>query len=1301
MREQPANVACVGREGELAQLLEWHREAKDGAGAALAVLVGPAGIGKSRLLSALRSKVRLSGGVVLEGRCESGVAFAPFATVAAQALRFLDEVGQPWSARAPDGALRHGAQDAGLGCAGGCHGLWFHHKGAQGNAPLEGGAAGQPPHPGSELSRRRERFFEGMAGLLRAVSAVRTPIVMLHDLEHADHGTLDLVRYLLDTGAPLSFDVQSPFSALFVSCVRSDARGAVPGRVGPLLEHDAARRLALGALGEAGVRALLSSPEAIQRILARTGGSPEAIRRWIDAAPPSRDQHLLSMLSAAPELVRRAVSALSVLGRPASFELLERALGQALDGEARRACSLLDLLDVQWSGPTGTLAFTAEADQRALYEALDVVERKELHVQWLHALAASGAEAEERARHALKAGDIDAAAQLACEAAHGLSMRHAPHEAAELLESVLAEAPSVPDRLRRELVSLYRAVGDYRRGLVHARALRDAHPHDALVHRTVGDLYAQSGQLEASIEALREAHGLAHSDLERCEVEALLADVTFRRGEQDVGETWAVQAIALSADTEGAARSLIGARNTLGKLLLARGLNEEAAAMFEANQQAARDAGLVELESQALANLGFARLDRARPLDAVSYFEGALALAEQISDTRRRAVATEALAVCAHLGRRYSKAREHYQGALALMRRLSAPSMVAGAATNLGELYLSLGDVARASSMCELATQVAGSRLTPTLRAESMLLRGRVALARGDSVQARAVLEVARELVETHAQARVLDVALALAEVDLEEGAIEAARSRLGALADPEQASALARVALMAATLERAAGRGDGLVAVERAVRAVERCGDDELRVPAYTLQARTLADLGRARAAREALDRAFAAERRLSSGVPEDLLGAWGERRVRVELERVTRLVGDAADSGSRHSELPDHVAGAQPARWAAPRVKKSAVAEDQLQRWRERYPRLVGRSAKLCDAFKLIDRAARSGLQVLIRGESGTGKELVAEALHLGSDRADKPFVRMNCAAIVETLLLSELFGHERGAFTGAQARRKGRFEVAHGGTLFLDEIGDISPRTQAALLRVLQEGEFERVGGTQTVKVDVRIIAATHRDLEGMVRAGTFREDLYYRLRGVTIEMPALRERRDDLALLAEHLLGRIAEERKSEALAVSPHALAALEAHDWPGNVRELDNVLRSASLFAEEGVIDLDSLRPLLPAGVIVTGRGPYSASAVDDDALPVENEPDLGADEGSGRISSLDIDPVDPVYDRIRGGQTSLFEMKKQLERECIERALRETEGNITRAATLLGMKRPRLSQLVKEYHLGALEKSS
>jgi transcriptional regulator with GAF, ATPase, and Fis domain len=335
------------------------------------------------------------------------------------------------------------------------------------------------------------------------------------------------------------------------------------------------------------------------------------------------------------------------------------------------------------------------------------------------------------------------------------------------------------------------------------------------------------------------------------------------------------------------------------------------------------------------------------------------------------------------------------------------------------------------------------------------------------------------------------------------------------------------------------------------------------------------------------------------------------------------------------------------------------------------------VGSSPGIQQVLSVIDKVAAHDTIVLVRGESGTGKELVAEAIHQASSRASKPLVKVNCAALVETLLLSELFGHERGAFTGAQARKKGRFELADGGTLFLDEIGDISAKTQVALLRVLQEREFERVGGTQPIRVDVRIVCATHRDLEKMVREGTFREDLYYRLRGVTVDMPPLRRRLTDLPAIAARLLGRIADERGEAPRTLSDAALALLSQHRWPGNVRELENVLRSATLFAEGSELEASDL------------------AAFAESFLPAEARAEtMGAEAPR---NPADIEHL--VYERVRQGATSLFEMKKNLERECIVRALEETNGNITRAAALLGMKRPRLSQLVKEYELGDLGK--
>jgi DNA-binding NtrC family response regulator len=215
-----------------------------------------------------------------------------------------------------------------------------------------------------------------------------------------------------------------------------------------------------------------------------------------------------------------------------------------------------------------------------------------------------------------------------------------------------------------------------------------------------------------------------------------------------------------------------------------------------------------------------------------------------------------------------------------------------------------------------------------------------------------------------------------------------------------------------------------------------------------------------------------------------------------------------------------------------------------------------------------------APSRASVLVMGESGTGKELVASALHHNSERADKPFVKLHCAALAESLLESELFGHEKGAFTGADRRRVGRFEQADGGTIFLDEIGEISPTTQVKLLRVLQEHEFERVGGNQPVKVDVRVIAATNRDLRKMVDDGKFREDLYYRLNVISLRLPPLRQRRTDIPSLATHFLDKYTEQNGKDAVTISEPAMQLLRSYDWPGNVRELENVVERAVVLVD-------------------------------------------------------------------------------------------------------------------------------
>jgi Nif-specific regulatory protein len=240
--------------------------------------------------------------------------------------------------------------------------------------------------------------------------------------------------------------------------------------------------------------------------------------------------------------------------------------------------------------------------------------------------------------------------------------------------------------------------------------------------------------------------------------------------------------------------------------------------------------------------------------------------------------------------------------------------------------------------------------------------------------------------------------------------------------------------------------------------------------------------------------------------------------------------------------------------------------------------FSNMVGHTASMKRVFEMVRQVAKWDTTVLVRGESGTGKELIANAIHYNSPRSNAPFIKLNCAALPDNLLESELFGHEKGAFTGAVTMRKGRFEQAHGGTIFLDEIGEISPTFQAKLLRVLQEGEFERVGGTKTLKVDVRVIAATNKDLETAVDEGDFREDLYYRLNVMPINVPSLRERAEDIPELAQFLIGKIAKQQH-RALEITDSAIRMLMRYHWPGNVREMENTLERAAIMSEEGRVD--------------------------------------------------------------------------------------------------------------------------
>jgi nitrogen regulation protein NR(I) len=327
-----------------------------------------------------------------------------------------------------------------------------------------------------------------------------------------------------------------------------------------------------------------------------------------------------------------------------------------------------------------------------------------------------------------------------------------------------------------------------------------------------------------------------------------------------------------------------------------------------------------------------------------------------------------------------------------------------------------------------------------------------------------------------------------------------------------------------------------------------------------------------------------------------------------------------------------------------------------------------IIGSSPGITDLYAVLERVADTPTTVLITGESGTGKELVARALHEHSSRKDKPFIKVNCAAIPKELIESELFGYERGAFTGAVTSKPGRFELANGGTLFLDEIGEIPIEMQVKLMRALQESEFERVGGIKTIRVDVRLVAATNRDLKKLIASGHFREDLFYRLNVVPIRLPALRERTGDIPLLVQHFLAKFNERLRKRVEGVEADAMEPLVQYPWPGNIRELENVIERAVLFCDTHQLKGSDLSPEV--------RGLTSASSA----------PPPAADLHAALASE--------------GGLKEHVKVAmSRLEKELVSRALQQTNGNVTHAARLLKISRKGLQLKMKE--LGLREGSS
>ena len=762
-----------------------------------------------------------------------------------------------------------------------------------------------------------------------------------------------------------------------------------------------------------------------------------------------------------------------------------------------------------------------------------------------------------------------------------------------------------------------------------------------------------------------------------------LAEVAYAQGALELARREAMKVVPGKVLLRFALR----ASNVLGKLLLSEAKWDEADAHFANDAMTAQSAGLVIEHLRARLNRSIAVLSKGLVEEANAMLHAVLADSEAHGYYQGAAFALTNLSATAWDRRDYASALDCLERAFSHHQALGSAPMVAQTTASLADVRLRLGLVEQAAQTIGFGRR---SGLSPFRAAKFAFVATRIALARGDVPRARREMEQSiAEASASHDVESLSEAHRLAAMVSLEEGDVAACKRHVvTAEANATNDRARAETLLISALAERASGSSDPKTA-RKALACARKAGDDDAMGQALILLSCLSHDLGDGTTARALCEQAAAVRDSVAEGLPEHVRAAYLSRPESIAVSRMQEKLAVSTE--------------AEPGRAESPRTERAPRGEEAKLPRRE----MVGEDPCI-RALLTIKKLGRSDATVLIKGESGTGKELVADALHRSSLRASGPLVSLNCAALVETLLISELFGHERGAFTGATTRRRGRFEMAEGGTLFLDEIGDISPLTQVALLRVLQEKVFERVGGTTSVRADVRVVCATHRDLRGMVERGEFREDLYYRLRGVELEVPPLRARPDDIALLAEALLERISFERNEPPKHLSVEAVAILRAHKWPGNVRELENALRAVSLFTDETVIGaqdlLDNVGDLREASRIAppandsAPTNPTTHKAVLTEAPSSSKATCVGAegDDSEEPIPRSEANATSLAYDQVRHGAVSLSALKRQIERDCIVRALGETKGNISRAAMLLGMKRPRLSQLVKQYGLGA-----
>ena len=1262
------------------------REESIGAGSsALIVLHSPHGGGSEPLIKGWRRHLMEERLQVFEGSCNGGGSYRPLREIVGRYLRVLDGIG--------------GLDEEVTALA------------AQVSASL-----GLPTVAGLTQSRATKeasgldqlRFFDVLGRLMIALSKRMPGVVIVHQLELADSATRAALDYLLKNVFTDPVDRYAPAgrAAGFQGTVvvsASEVDDNLSALEDDLRDRARAHWISLRDLEEEAIRGFLLSDEVVARLTQASSGSVEALADLLGSLPGKIEDLYLRRLERLDRADRRVIQALAVLGAPAKPDFLLRVVDDADVSPSLSALADQRMIVRHVARGELLVSLPSEANSVVVYDQM-TPERKEL----LHGRVAAMLEERTRlgeptdigeiARHYLHSNVVEKAFHYAIEAAERLHISFAYERARTLLELLL---PRLSDDVRRaavleRLVELCSAVNAHDAALAHSRAhleVSDRSWHAGIL-RKQAEILLGTGSYDAALERIDAARTLANDQMEeevaRLEILRLLsteAECHYGRGQYEDAQDAAQRGLELASDVTEVAgrRQAIHLTNTLGKVHLFLGKYDLATEEFASNRSKAQELSWPEEEVRALFNLGTIALQERSYEQAEGVFQECLDFGTQTANPITRAFLKLNLAVVFQKTRRYGQALDAYLDGLATFQQSGNDLQLAVTAMNLASLYETIGQFERARELVHLSIEITSKREMLYFQGRSLYILGSIDLIARDWAAATRSLEKAAEVLGQTGSTTftaLIHIGLARAAHGAGNKALRDDHLAQVVLEGDDSDMVDTRAEADLRTGYFALDDGDVAAAIpllQSALVSFERLDRAERVWVTRLYLGLAVAAEGDHSRARSLLLSAVELTREIAVALPENLRSTYRDAGSR----RMLREALDALEAG-RTPRLHEGVLAD---------VEVASVSETEQAEWRAKYEFIVGDDPRLLQIFRMIDRISGSDSTALIQGASGTGKELIAEAIHRYSPRNTGPFIKVNCAAFVETLLLSELFGHEKGAFTGAMARKKGRFELAQGGTLFLDEIGDISSNTQVALLRVLQERSFERVGGSETVLADVRLICATNRNLEEMVRDGSFRLDLYYRLKGVVLELPPLSERREDIPLLIHHFCRQFAT-ASGHIKSFSRDAMGFLVRYSWPGNIRELQNFVRSSLLFVEGQRIELPDVRQFddffADGGFIESTPAfvaNYEARPRDE---PARRAPEAAASRaGATLFEGTDGTPEEQIADWALQAGIGLHDLKRKLEVELIRKALVETGANITQAARKLDMTRPRLSQIV------------